>query len=59
MGSNDASSITKRNRKKAPVGGPMNLEEQRMNKEILKEISNMKKVKSTRAEEFGIQDNNW
>ena len=41
-GSIDASSISKK-KKKPVIGGPMNLEEQRMNKDILREISQMKK----------------
>jgi hypothetical protein len=36
------SSITKRN-KKAHLGGPMNIEEIKMNRFLLKEISEMKK----------------
>ena len=54
QGSVDASSITKR-RKRQAVGGPMNLEEQRMNKNILKEISQMKRNLTHRANSNSVE----
>ena len=54
----DNTSITKK-RKRQQVGGPMNLEEQRMNKDILREISEMKKKQVRSAQSIDGDENNF